>query len=99
MENMIDPTRLKGWRIARTWPTLNKPWSPELVWEYLEIWGASGYVPLVPAEKWYDGYVRGSGYEQFATIFDNIDYAIAICVIMESRWPKTKFVIIPYYEG
>lgn len=86
--------------IARTWSSYLDLLNIDL----LQIWKNPD------TEKWHDVYLGHPGimppeitnpkhWSNMATVFDDKEYAESVAVIMESRWPQTKFNVIEIPKG
>lgn len=83
----IDPALPIKWRVVRTWPSLLSRACPRLIVDYLEIWrGKWRPGSCIPDDCiWHDGYVSGPKYIHHATIFDTIEEAEMVAMVMENR--------------
>jgi hypothetical protein len=98
IEKAIDPDKLKGWKIVRTFPGNVMPAFPELMWDYLEIWRGGEQA------QWFCGYDVDDSekWRDHVTIFDTYEYADSILVMVEQRYSLrnqegVKFLIVPHY--
>ena len=92
---LLDPCKIKGWKVCRTWPGLICPACPTLLVDYLQIWQGE-----IEPERVYDGYIGGRTdykFYPYITIFDTYEEADLVCVMIQGRWPQSKFMIEPVH--